>query len=288
MIRRAAAVVLVLTLNPALVRAQNIVLTVNAPSADVYKGPSTGSPIIGHVSRGTVLPVTRELGSWVKVNWPEAQDGSGYVHITMGRVGPPSGDVSSARPSSGPAAAPTTTSIPPLSRTSIGERVAPRGQLNVTPASHIVGIGGLFASTRSVGGTVRGWHKNHLGVQVGFLRDAQTSAIMPGRMTTMAVEPGIVYALFDRVTDYVWLRPYVGSSFAIRRQTLSISDPISTPPVTDTNKAWRAFGGAEFTFASMPRFGVSTDVGYRRSDATFEGFSTDRLSLAVAGHWYIR
>ena len=49
-----------------------------------------------------------------------------------------------------------------------------------------------------------------------------------------------------------------------------------------------AFGGAEFTFASMPRFGVSTDVGYRRSDATFEGFSTDRLSLAVAGHWYIR
>ena len=148
MIRRAAAVVLVLTLNPALVRAQSIVLTVNAPSADVYKGPSTGSAIIGHAARGTVLPVTRELGSWVKVNWPDAPDGVGYVHVTMGRVGPPAG-APSPRPAA-PAAAPATTSIPPLSRTSIGERVAPRGQLNVTPASHIVGIGGLFASTRSI------------------------------------------------------------------------------------------------------------------------------------------
>jgi hypothetical protein len=288
MVRRAVAVVLVLTLNPALVRAQEITITVSAPAADVYKGPSTGSPIIGHVSRGAVLPVTRELGSWVKVNWPDAQDGTGYVHVTMGRVGPRASEGPLARPSpSGSAPAPVTTTIPPLTRTSIGERVVPSGQLNVTPASHIVGVGGLFASGRSVGATVRGWHHNHLGVQVGLLRDAQTSTTMPGRITTLAFEPGIVYGLFDRVSDYIWLRPYVGSSLDIRRQTLSLS-PVAAEPLASNTTGFRVFGGAEFTFAAMPRFGLSADLGYRRADTTFDGFAADRVSLAIAGHWYLK
>ena len=89
MVRRIAAVVLALTLNPTPSRAQDAVLTVTVLSADVHKGPSTVTPVIGHVSRGTVLPVSRNLGSWVKVAWPDAPEGVGYVHVTMGRVGPP-------------------------------------------------------------------------------------------------------------------------------------------------------------------------------------------------------
>src|SRR5882672_10506179 len=41
MIRRAAALTLALTLSPALLHAQDTVLTVNVPAADVYKGPTT-------------------------------------------------------------------------------------------------------------------------------------------------------------------------------------------------------------------------------------------------------
>jgi len=67
MVRRLAAVVLALALNPAPVRAQEAVLTVTVASADVHKGPSTVTPVIGHVSRGTVLPVSRNLGSWARV-----------------------------------------------------------------------------------------------------------------------------------------------------------------------------------------------------------------------------
>jgi hypothetical protein len=67
MVRRMAAVVLAVTLNPTPVRAQDAVLTVTVLSADVHKGPSTVTPVIGHVSRGTVLPVSRNLGSWAKV-----------------------------------------------------------------------------------------------------------------------------------------------------------------------------------------------------------------------------
>jgi len=88
MIRRAAAVAIALTLYSAPVVAQDTVLTVTAASADVYKGPTTVTPVIGHAKRGAVLPVTRNLGSWAKVAWPDAPDGIGYVHLTMGRLTP--------------------------------------------------------------------------------------------------------------------------------------------------------------------------------------------------------
>src|SRR4029079_11707990 len=86
MVRRIAPVALALTLNPMLVYAQDAVLTVTVASADVYKGPSTVTPVIGHASRGTALPVTRNLGSWAKVAWIDSPDGIGYVHVTMGRL----------------------------------------------------------------------------------------------------------------------------------------------------------------------------------------------------------
>ena len=63
MIRRAAAVILVLIFTPALLQAQDAVLTVTAPSAEIHKGPSIVTPVIGHAARDTVLPVTRNLGS---------------------------------------------------------------------------------------------------------------------------------------------------------------------------------------------------------------------------------
>src|SRR5690349_21333528 len=150
MIRRAAAVVLALALNPALVRAQDPVFTVSVPSADIYKGPSTVTPVVGHASRGTVLPVSRNLGSWIKVTWPEGPDGVGYVHVTMGKISPasattpamhaPSAAASSTTSSSGTAsssagAAPAQTrtgaASPPPARTSASQPIATRHSVNV-------------------------------------------------------------------------------------------------------------------------------------------------------------
>src|SRR5258706_8269140 len=207
MVRRTAALILALTLNPAMLRAQDTVLTVNVPSADVYKGPTNVTPVIGHVSRGTVLPISRNLGSWVKIAWPEAPDGVGYVHVTTGRIGPPGADAPvrnvSTRASSAPA--PVTTTIPMRGRTSVGEQIVPRGQLN-TPASHTFGVGGLLGSSgllgsvSNVGATARMWRDNRLGIQFGFTRDGMTSAGGAGRVTSMQFEPGVVYALFDHVS----------------------------------------------------------------------------------------
>jgi hypothetical protein len=288
MIRRAAALILALTLSPAALHAQDTVLTVSVPSADVYKGPTNVTPVIGHVSRGTVLPISRNLGSWVKIDWPDAPDGVGYVHVTMGRVGPPSADalVRNVSPRASSAPAPVTTTIPIGSRTSAGEQVVPRGQLNATPASHIFGVGGLVGSTSNFGATARAWHNNRLGIQFGFTRDAMKAGA--SRMTAMQFEPGVVYALFDHVGDYVWIRPYVGSTVNLRHQTLSMPAPLAVQLASDNGVGFRVFGGSELTFASIPRFGLGADLGYRRFPTPFLGFEADPLSVSVAGHWYIK
>ena len=298
MVRRMAAVVLALALSPAPVRAQEAVLTVTVASADVHKGPSTVTPVIGHVSRGTVLPVSRNLGSWARVPWPDAPEKVAYVHMTMGRLGPSTGADAPApnmspRTSSAPAStisapASATTTIPPAARRPARERMAVRGELNGPPITHIFGVGGLVGSRSSFGATARAWRSDHLGIQLAFTRDAMTSDVAAGRVTSLRVEPGVVYGLFDHVSDYLWIRPYVGSALSFRHQTLKVSAPAVVEPASDNGMGFRVFGGSELTFAGAPRFGLSVELGYRRFPTPFPGFETDRLSASIAGHWYIK
>jgi hypothetical protein len=291
MIRHAAAVVLALALSPTLVRAQDTVLTVTVPSADVYQGPSTATPVLGHVSRGTVVPVSRNLGSWAKVAWPAAPDGVGYVHVTMGRLASSNADASATNiPSrSFSVPAPATTAIPPpAARTSPRGRIAVLDQLSGRPITHIFGVGGLAGSTSSFGATARAWRNDRLGIHLAFTRDAMTSNVAAGRVTSFQFEPGVVYALLDHVSDYVWIRPYVGSVLSFQRQTLKVSSPAATERASGNGVGFRIFAGSELTFAGMPRFGLSADLGYRRFPTPFPGFEADRLSASVAGHWYIK
>ena len=290
MIRRIAAVVLALILNPAFVRAQDNVFTVTVPSADVYKGPSNATPIIGHASRGTALSVSRNLGGWVKVPWPDAADGIGYVRVSMGRIGEPEAGASAANASPRASSASADGNAPSASasRTSAGQQIAPRGQPRQSEISHIFGIGAVLAPMNGIGATARAWHKNHVAIQVGFIRDAVTSGVADGRVTTMGFEPGVAYAPFDRVSDYVWIRPYVGSGVSFVRQTWSLSSPLATPPIGESGMGFRIYGGSEFTFAGMPQFGLSADLGYRHLPAPFAGFKADPLGVSIAGHWYIK
>ena len=290
MIRRIAAVVVALILNPVFLYAQDTVFTVTVPTATVYKGPSNVTPAIGRVSRGTELSVSRNLGGWVKVAWPAGEDGIGYVRMSMGRIGGADVEASTTnvppRLSPAPAAAATTNASP--ARTSGGQPIPRRGQSRTTEISHVFGIGASLAPMSGVGATARAWHKNHLGIDVGFMRDTMTSDVAAGRVTSMQFEPGVEYAPFDRVSDYLWFRPYMGSAVSFVHQTLTIASPFAIPPMSDSGLGVRVYGGGELTFASMPQFGVSADVGYRHLPAPFAGFKADPLSLSLAGHWYIK
>jgi hypothetical protein len=285
MIRQAAAIAVALLLTPAWLQAQNPEFTVNMASANIYKGPSTGSPVIGKAARGTVLEVTRDLGDWLKVTWPAVPDGTGYVHITTGaRSRPMASDPVPAGSSayvSRPARAsltPATLSYGPTST----ETTESHGTLYVTPRTHIVGLGGRMAgSTLAYGGTVRGWSRKRAGLQLEVSRYSLSSADTFGHVTSLEFAPSALYSLPDRVADYVWFRPYVGGGANLHRAT-------QTGFESANKVGFQAFGGGEATFASFPQLAVSADLGYRWMNAPYESFDLSGVRLSVSGHWYLK
>ncbi|HJZ72221.1 MAG TPA: hypothetical protein VKE51_10800 [Vicinamibacterales bacterium] len=289
MIRRAAFILFALGLNATVVCAQEGTLTVAVASADVYKGPSNVYPVIGHVSRGAVLHVSRNLGSWVRVTWPDSPDGVGYVHVDTGRLSTTTAAAAStvtSQPSSQAPPSPTKSAPPPARTPTAGQVPVHRG-VAAMPESHLFGLGGVIGSMSTFGATARAWHANRLGIQIGFTRDAVASDVAPGRVTSTQFEPGVIYSLFDSVSDYVWIRPYVGSGVSFRHQTLRDTAP-GAVETSQSGVGFRFFAGTELTFASAPRFGLSVDLGYRRFPTPFPGFEADPLSASIAGHWYIK
>ena len=283
MIRHAAAIAVALLLTPAWLQAQSPEFTINVQTANVYKGPSTGSPVIGKAPRGTVLEVTRDLGDWLKVTWPAVPDSTGYIHITTGTRARPL----TTQPLSG--ASPTYVNRPArasLVPTTVAyaavETTDSHGSLYVTPRTHVMGLGGRMAGTTfGYGGTFRGWSRNRLGLQVELSRYSITSADTLGKVTSLEFAPSALYSLPDRVADYVWFRPYVGGGANMHRA--------SQAGFGSTNKVgFQAFGGGEATFASFPQFALSADVGYRWTRAPYEGFDLSGVRLSISGHWYVK
>jgi hypothetical protein len=153
--------------------------------------------------------------------------------------------------------------------------------------SHGFGVGGLVQSARGFGATGRAWRGDRFGVELRLSRRSMTSDTAAGRVTALDVEPRVVYALFDHVSDYVWVRPYIGSGMTFSHQTLTGSSPAAIG--TASGKiGWRVFGGGELTFATVTRFALSAELGYRSSSTPFPGFEADRIGLSIAGHWYVK
>lgn len=307
---RAAAIVLALALFPATLHAQDVVFSVSVSSADVHMGPSIATPVIGHAPRGTDLTVSRNLGSWVKVQWPDGPDGFGYLHVTTGQLAAPKGNGSVSKAASrSSSTAGASTSLQPASMTpgslapmsassqvpmqtakparSPRERVAIHQQ-GSAPITHVMGIGGFFGSMSSFGATTRAWLDNGLGLQIGFSRDTMTSSVAAGRVTSVQLEPAVVYGLFDHVSDYFWIRPYIGAGLSVRHQSLENASPTGTEPASSTGMGYRAFGGSEVTFAGAPRFALSADAGYLHTPTPFTGFEPSKFSVFVLGHWYLK
>jgi hypothetical protein len=289
MMRLAAAVVATVCLSASPGWAQSTQLTVSVASATVYQAPSTGSVAIGTAPRGTVLEVTRELGSWVKVSWPAARDGIGYVHVSTGSIGP---SVSAPRltPSVTPPPA-ASGAEPPAPAPLRAERMiatpAP-STVYVTPRTHVAGLGGLMGQPSTLGASARAWVGDRLGLQVDVSRGTLTSAGLTGHVRSLQVAPSLLFSFGNLVSDYIWVRPYLGTGAQWRRQTMTGLTPDAGGPVSKTGFGPQVFGGGEMTFAAVPRFALSADLGYRWSQTPFAGFSQTRLGLSVSGHWYVK
>ena len=292
MIRQAAAVVVVLLLSPSFVTAQGTEMTVNVASASVHKSPTTASPVIGYASRGAKLQVTRNVGDWVKVSWPAASDGVGYVRTTMGTMAQATTSKTAVQNTAAASstAAPAT---PRLAASTSTEQAQTGNRLPVQTApkrgtaSHLFGLGAhLGGPTLGVGASARMWAYGRLGVQFGLSRYEVSSPIDLGTMTSTEFGPSALYAFNDRVADYTWLRPYVGAGLNFYHS--SITSPAFGTDASDSRWGSQLFGGGELSFASVPQVAISTELSYRWFEEPSPGLNLGGMGLSVAAHWYVK
>jgi hypothetical protein len=293
MVRHAAASILAFALSTTTLHAQGTVFTVTTPSANVHRSASTGSPVIGTAPRGTSLEVTRELGSWVQVVWPDAESGAGYLHVSWGRIGRDltpdartavASGVNAVRPVSDAAAAPAATVLaaqqpPPVP--------IPRATTPSLP-SHVFGLGGRLSGD-VIGHAVsaRGWARGPFGVQFEFARSTVTSAVAPEHVTAMQLGPSLIYSLPNLVSNAFWVRPYAGGGANIYRSTLNGL----TPDVPDASKGglgYQGFGGAEVTWANIPQLTMSVDLRQQWAPDSFSGFDLGGFGFSLSAHWYVK
>lgn len=300
MLRRIAAVItfLLLTQSPLFAQTPAADFTVSVQSAAVRRSPSVASPEIGKASRGAVLEVTRDIGAWVKVAWPEAPDGVGYVHTSMGKLSRRMTTDERLTAAFTPAA--TTETAAQADAAVVHSAPAPvplsTRTVYVAPPTHFVGLGGrVGGSTHNSGSTLEGfgvssrvWSRSRFGVQLDATRSTMKNESLSSRVTSMQFTPSVIYSLPDSVTDYIWVRPYLGAGTPFMRSALKSTTPTDLTSATDNSLGFRAFGGGELTFPSVPRFAISADLGYLWAQQSFDGFTLDGFGFSLAAHWYVK
>jgi hypothetical protein len=163
---------------------------------------------------------------------------------------------------------------------------SPARTLYVAP-THTVGIGVMAGgSSMGFGASARGWSRRRLGFQLEVSRFEMTSLLAVGNMSATDIAPSVLYSMRDHVSDYLWLRPYVGVGAHIGHSTLTESTP--GVAMTSSTLGMRVFGGGELAFSSLPQFALSADVGYYHLPSPFVGFEPGGMGMTVSGHWYVK
>jgi hypothetical protein len=303
MTRHCLAVGVVLCLGVSSAAAQAPVLTINAASADIHKSPSIASPVIAQVIRGRQLPVTRELGDWVRVSWPGGPDDMGFVRLSMGTLGTPGTAIPNR--ASGTSANAAMNQSAARSTLGIREQVAavdravypvqqplqqplqqpvPLGY--VDPPSHRMGIGGLMTgSTIGWGATGRFWSRGRLALQGEVARYSLTDTPTLGRVNSLQLAPGVLFSLRNQIDNAVWTRPYVGGGVKLSHSKLNVDGATA---LSENRTSWQVFGGSELTLPSAPRFALSGDVRYESSRAPFASYDFGGVGFLISAHWYVK
>jgi hypothetical protein len=95
-------------------------------------------------------------------------------------------------------------------------------------------------------------------------------------MRTTQYAPSVLYSLPDGVATSVWLRPYIGGGPRFYHANL------------ETRLGYEVLGGAEATFAGLPQFALSADLGYRWSRPAIDDFTPRQFAFSLSGHWYVK
>lgn len=163
----------------------------------------------------------------------------------------------------------------------------PARTLYVAP-THIFAVGAVAGGpSMGFGGSARAWKKGRLGVQLEVSRYSYDSADLLSRATSTDIAPGLLFALNDRVTDTLWVRPYVGLAAHLAHS--SRTDLIFPDATESANTLGaRVFVGGEFSLARVPQFALSADVGYYKLPNPFVGFEPGGMGFSISAHWYMK
>jgi hypothetical protein len=284
--RFAAAVITILLMGTSPLRGQDALFVVTTPSADVHKGPSTASAVIGKAPRGKSLAVVRELGSWVSVSWPDGDGGVGYLHVAWGTIS--RGTDAQAAFAKGATGTVSPSDSSP-SAVQVVQAPNPTGLSQPAPSlpSHIVGLGARIG-TRALGfaATGRAWTRGSFGAQIEAGQTTYTNAFTTAQVKSLQFAPSLIYSPSNVVTNAVWVRPYIGGGLNIYRSTLR--NTLVGADLVDSGLGSQLFGGGEFTWANLPQLAVSADLRQLWAPTPFTGFDAGGFGLSMSAHWYVR
>jgi hypothetical protein len=187
------------------------------------------------------------------------------------------------------AVTPTATPAPAATGSQVQTRPAPPPSALYVAPTHVFGVGAMAGgSTMGLGVSARRWSpRGRLGFQLEVSRYSYDSLDMLSRASSTDIAPSVLFAFNDRVTDTLWLRPYLGLGGHLVHS--SRTDLIFTDQTESANTfGGRAFFGAEMAFSSLPKFAVSTDVGYYHMPEPFVGFEPGGLGFSISAHWYVK
>jgi hypothetical protein len=303
----------VLTLGVGTAGAQDL-FQVTAARANVRQQPTTASVVVAHVDRDTVLTVEANLGSWLRVELPDAGGRAlGYIHRSVGtlrhdepqKTSPASPATPALEPAAVPSAAsdvrqPDAPSPMPQANTvakaqTAAEPVRTLGHPHAEAPARL-GLGGRAGGfTFGIGASIRSWQKGPLGFElqlshygVGY-QDAGLSAQASVGVTQIA--PLLLYRFAQSDEDDVVITPYVGGGMNFYRATTSASATgygfTEKESSSELSKGIVAMGGAEVRFKSAPRLTVRGDLGYYTTAIPF-GMQIGGIAWSVSGHWYVR
>jgi hypothetical protein len=163
----------------------------------------------------------------------------------------------------------------------------PARTLYVAP-THIFGVGVVAGgASMGFGGSARMWKKGRVGLQLEASRYTFDSVDLLSRATSTDIAPALLFAMNDRVTDTVWVRPYIGlAAHVIHSSRTDLIFPDANESASTLGA--RLFLGGEFSLASVPQFALSADVGYYKLPDPFVGFEPGGLGFSISGHWYVK
>ena len=134
----------------------------------------------------------------------------------------------------------------------------------------------------------RAWSHGRFGVQFDLSRTRMSTIGASEQVTMVQFAPSMLYSLPDRMSDYVWVRPYVGGGAIVHRASVYQGTSTVADSPSRQGLGLQGFGGVETTIAGLPQFAVSADLGYLWSETSLMDIAPRKFRFAFSGHWYVK